>query len=78
MSEFITITGIVHYVRMGGGTWSIVTHDGITYELFDGGVAELQKDGLRVTITGIIRDDVMSFTMLGSILEVESFIITEK
>jgi hypothetical protein len=68
----ITIEGIVEQSAMGAGTWAFVTDDA-TYELHSASPEELLQPGMRAKVTGRIRDDVMSFAMIGPILEVNSF-----
>jgi hypothetical protein len=43
-----------------------------TYELHNP-PQDLQKSGLKVTITGQIREDIMTMAMIGPVLEIESF-----
>lgn len=68
----IKVTGVIERKGLGPGTWALVTDDGETYELKDA-PAELKKSELKVTVEGQVRDDVMSFAMIGSVLEVKSF-----
>jgi hypothetical protein len=68
----ITATGVIQRKGFGTGTWALDAEDGKTYELHDL-PAELQQAGLKVKIEGQIREDVMSFAMIGQILEVKSF-----
>ena len=68
----ITVTGKIEKRDVGMGAWALVTDDGKTYELRSPPDALCQPEK-RVTVTGIIRDDVMSIAMIGEILEVESF-----
>lgn len=68
----ITATGVIQRKGFGSGTWALDADDGKTYELHNP-PTELQKAGLKVKIDGQIRDDVMSFAMIGQILEVKNF-----
>ncbi len=68
----IKVTGVIERKGLGPGTWALVTDDGETYELKDA-PAELKKSELKVTVEGQVRDDVMSFAMIGPVLEVKSF-----
>jgi len=55
---------------MGAGTWALVTDD-VTYEVHKGAPKELLKPGQKVKArTG---EDVMTFAMIGPVLEVKSF-----
>ena len=66
------VTGTVEKKGFGFGTWALVTDDATTYELKDP-PAELKQSGIKVEVTGKIRDDVMTMAMIGAVLEVESF-----
>lgn len=66
------VEGTIERIEMGTGTWALVTTDGMTYELKDA-PSKLQKDGLKVRVEGQIRDDVMTFAMIGPVLEVNTF-----
>lgn len=68
----VTVSGVVQRKGFGTGTWAIEAEDGKTYELYNPPKA-LQQSGLKVKVDGEIRDDVMSFAMIGQILEVKSF-----
>lgn len=66
----IQVEGKIERKGFGPGTWALVSHSGETYELHQL-PAEMQKDGLNVTVNGQIREDVMTFAMIGPVLEVE-------
>lgn len=68
----INVTGVIERKGLGPGTWALVTDSGQTYELKDV-PAELKKADLKVKVEGQVRDDVMSFAMIGPVLEVKSF-----
>jgi hypothetical protein len=68
----ITVTGSIEKKGLGPGTWALVSEGGETYELKDA-PSELKKSNLKVKVTGKVRDDVMTFAMIGSVLEVKSF-----
>ncbi|MEC4985066.1 MAG: DUF5818 domain-containing protein [Oscillatoria sp. PMC 1068.18] len=68
----ITVKGTVERKEMGTGVWALVTDEGETYELKDA-PSDLQKCGLKVKVEGEVRDDVMTFAMIGPVLEVNSF-----
>lgn len=68
----MTVVGTIEKKGFGFGTWALVTDDGTTYELKDAPEA-LQQSGLKVEVTGKIREDVMTMAMIGAVLEVESF-----
>lgn len=64
----ITVTGTIQRSDMGPGTWALVTDDGVTYELHRGAPKELLKSGQKVKVQGQVREDVMTFAMIGSTL----------
>lgn len=66
------VTGTIEKKGFGFGTWALVTADGTTYELKDP-VSELQQAGIKVEVTGKIREDVMTMAMIGKVLQVESY-----
>jgi hypothetical protein len=68
----INVTGVIERKGLGPGTWALVTDSGETYELKDA-PAELKKAHLKVKVEGQVRDDVMTFAMIGPVLEVKSF-----
>jgi hypothetical protein len=68
----ITVTGVIERKGLGPGTWALVTEDGQTYELKDA-PSELKKSDLKVKVEGHVRDDVMTFAMIGPVLEIKSF-----
>lgn len=70
----ITVKGTVERKGMGTGTWALVSEQQ-TYELKDA-PAELQKKGIKVTVTGQVREDMMTLAMIGPVLEIESFEIS--
>ncbi|MGD1704421.1 hypothetical protein [Dapis sp. BLCC M229] len=71
----ITVSGTVEKQGFGTGTWALVT-DGVTYELKDA-PTELCKSDQKASVTGVVREDVMTIAMIGPVLEVESFEILE-
>ncbi|MBE9010400.1 hypothetical protein IQ250_09305 [Pseudanabaenaceae cyanobacterium LEGE 13415] len=68
----MTVTGVIQRKGFGTGAWAIDADNGKSYELHNP-PKELQQAGLKVTIEGEIREDVMSFAMIGQILEVKQF-----
>lgn len=68
----ITVTGNVERKNIGPGTWALVSDEGQTYELKNAPQDLCQSEG-KVKVNGQIREDVMTFAMIGPILEVESF-----
>ncbi|WP_421656133.1 hypothetical protein [Leptothermofonsia sp. ETS-13] len=70
------VEGKIERKGFGPGTWALVSTDGKTYELHKP-PADLHKVGLNVKIKGEVREDIMSFAMIGPILEVKSFEVLE-
>ena len=68
----ITVKGVIKRQGLGPGTWALVGDDGETYELKDA-PPELKKEGLKVSVKGLVRKDIMTFVMIGPVLEVQSF-----
>ncbi|AOY78795.1 hypothetical protein BJP36_01680 [Moorena producens JHB] len=68
----ISITGVIERKEMGSGAWALVSDSGETYELKNI-PPELKQSGLKVTVTGEVREDVMTFAMIGPVLEIKSF-----
>ncbi len=68
----IKVIGKVEYRAIALGAWALLSDQGETYELHNP-PAPLRQDGLEVEVEGIIRDDVMTISMIGKILEVRSF-----
>jgi D-arabinose 5-phosphate isomerase GutQ len=68
----LTVTGMIERKGLGPGVWALISDSGETYEL-QKTPSELRKVGLKVTITGETRSDVMTFAMIGPVLEVHSF-----
>lgn len=69
----INVVGTVQRSGMAGGAWALVTPQGQTYEIFQGAPAAMLHNGLKVSVKGKIRDDVMTLAMIGPVLEVQSF-----
>ncbi len=68
----ISVEGTIERKGFGPGTWALVAESGETYELKDA-PSELRKSGLKVKVKGEVRKDVMTFAMIGPVLEVKSF-----
>lgn len=72
----IQVEGKIEHKGFGPGAWALVSNSGETYELHKA-PSNLQKDGLKVKVSGQIREDVMTFAMIGPVLEVEQFEIRD-
>lgn len=68
----ITVTGIIQRSDIGAGAWALAAEDGTTYEVHNA-PKDLLQPGKKVKVTGQIREDVMTFAMIGPVLEVRSF-----
>lgn len=66
------VEGKIERQGFGSGTWALVGSQGTTYELYQA-PAELHKAGLRVAVTGRIREDIATLAMIGPVLEVQTF-----
>lgn len=66
------VKGTIERKGFGTGTWALVSDEGETYELHQAPEA-LHKNGLKVQVTGQVRQDVMTFAMIGPVLEVQEF-----
>lgn len=69
----LTLEGTIQRSQIGTGTWALIATAGTAYEIYQGAPSEMLKEGQRVKVTGRIRDDVMTLSMIGPVLEVKSF-----
>jgi hypothetical protein len=69
----ITVTGTIQRRDIGMGAWAFVTDEGTTYEILRGADKQLLQAGQKAKVTGQVRSDVMTTTMIGPVLEVKSF-----
>ena len=76
MSDTIKVEGTIERKGFGTGTWALVSTSGETYELHKA-PKELQKAGLKVSVDGQIRKDVMTIAMIGPVLEVSHYKIKD-
>ena len=72
----INVTGVIERKGLGPGTWALVTDSGEAYELKNA-PDELKKANLKVKVEGQVRDEVMTFVMIGPVLEVKSFMVMD-
>lgn len=61
-------TGTLRYSDLAGGAWSLITDQGVVYQLSGGRGC---VDGARAEVVGKIASDQMGITMIGDILKVE-------
>lgn len=69
----ITITGTIQRRDIGMGAWALVADEGVTYEILKGADKNLLKSGQKAKVTGKVREDIMTISMIGPVLEVKSF-----
>ncbi|NEP17448.1 MAG: hypothetical protein F6J97_11160 [Leptolyngbya sp. SIO4C1] len=67
-----TVTGTVHWVEMGAFVWALAAEDGTQYQLY-GDTAELEQENLKAKVEGQIREDLVTTSMIGPVLEVQSY-----
>ncbi|MEO1433871.1 MAG: hypothetical protein AAFV71_33405 [Cyanobacteria bacterium J06633_8] len=72
----IKVKGTVERRDIGMGAWAFVSEDGKTYEIMRGADKDLLQAGKKAEVIGDVREDIMSAAMIGPILEVKSFNIT--
>jgi hypothetical protein len=68
----ITITGVVEKKDIGVGAWALIAEDGKTYELLSC-PKDLKQEGLKVSVTGAIDDQMMTAAAIGPVLSISSF-----
>ena len=69
----VKLIGTIQYIDMGMGTWALVTDDGEQYELLQPTPSNLLQEGLKISVAGTIRDDVMTIAAIGPVLAVQGF-----
>jgi hypothetical protein len=67
----LEIIGTIDKQDVGIGTWALSADDGQVYELKNL-PADVKHQGMRVMLTGIVLEDVMSIAMIGPVFEVDS------
>lgn len=73
MAKYI---GKVSRTDLEGGHWTLVTDQGVVYQLV-GGDGGLLKDGVRAEIDGRLSTKQMGIAMVGDLLEVKSYRILD-
>ena len=69
----IQIVGTVEYIDISTGTWAIVTDTDERYEIWSPAPEAILQEGLKVSVTAKVRDDLMSLAAIGDVLEIEKF-----
>ncbi|MBD2178226.1 hypothetical protein H6F42_15010 [Pseudanabaena sp. FACHB-1998] len=67
------IVGTVEYIDIGTGTWAIATDTDEQYEIWQPAPEAILREGLKLSVTAKIRDDVMSIAAIGDVIEIEDF-----
>lgn len=68
--------GTVQRTDLEGGSWLLLSKQGVTYQLKGGG-SDLRVDGAQVEIEGRIATKQVGLAMMGDILEVISYRILD-
>jgi hypothetical protein len=69
----IKLTGTIRYIDLGMGAWALVTSSGEQYELLQPAPQDLLQEGMQVSITGEIQNDVMTIAAISTVLDVKQF-----
>ncbi|MCC6747064.1 MAG: hypothetical protein IT371_05350 [Deltaproteobacteria bacterium] len=67
-----TFRGTVRRNDLGGGAWTLISEQGVVYQLKGGG-KDLLRDGVRAEVKGRLAAEQMGIAMVGEILEVQSY-----
>lgn len=67
--KYVEGWGIIKYVSLEGGFYGIVADDGEHYDPVNLS-SEFEVDGLRVYFKGKIRDNLASYRMWGTLIEI--------
>jgi hypothetical protein len=69
-----TILATVQFIDISGGFWGFIGDDGEKWRAFpDDFPQELKQDGLRVEICANLLEDVVSFVMWGTEIDIISW-----
>ncbi len=68
----LTCVGRVICSDLEGGAWTLVTDQGVVYQL-DGGGPDLLKDEVRAEVRGTLATGRVGIAMVGDVLEVKSY-----
>jgi len=69
----IEIIGTIEYIDIGTGNWAIATDTDEQYEIWQPAPELILQEGLKVKVTGKVRDDVMSMAAIGEVVEITDF-----
>lgn len=73
--NLLTLTGTLRYLQIEGGFFGFESDNGKKYT-FKGLEPTLRVANIRLKVTGFIREDIMTTTQYGSVLEVVSAVKT--
>ncbi|MDX2271483.1 MAG: hypothetical protein NW237_05970 [Cyanobacteriota bacterium] len=68
--------GQIEFLDIEGGVWVLTVDSGRHYALFRA-PKELLKEGLKVSIKGQVKPDMVTAAQVGPVLEVSSFTTTD-
>lgn len=68
--------GEIQFLDIEGGVWALVSDEGDRYPLFRAPAA-LLEEGLNVTISGRLNDEVANVAQIGPVLEVLTFAVPD-
>lgn len=68
--SIVTVQGMVHYLDLEGGFYTLTSESGQVYNLIEL-PPEHRQQGLRVKVTGLIDPDTATMHMRGTPLQVE-------
>jgi len=69
-SQIKDMKGIIIYVDLEGGFYGIRGEDGKSYNPINLD-AEYKRDGIRIKFSAVVRKDIMSIQMWGTIIEIQ-------
>ena len=69
MAKFL---GRVNRTELEGGRWTLITEEGVVYQLKGGG-PDLLRNGAQVEIEGRIATKQVGITIIGDFLEVKQY-----
>jgi len=68
----MTCVGRVIRSDLEGGAWTLITDQGVVYQLSGGG-PDLLQDEVRAEVRGTLAAGQMGIAMVGDVLEVKSY-----
>jgi hypothetical protein len=68
-TQTLSFQGTVKYLNLEGGFWGIVSEDGKNYDPLNL-AAEFQQEGLSIQVKAVVKDDMVSIHMWGTIIQI--------